>query len=125
LAAGCDLVLPPEVATVSFPLVVAAVSTLSGRAPGMFETAELASEAIEAWLRNYDGYRGLLVLTDEESERAKLITLWDSVEHEQRARSGRGSMRDQLAATVGMTVETFDVYDVPVCEVVPDDSRDR
>jgi hypothetical protein len=103
--------------------VVAAVSTLSGGAPGMSETARMASEAIEAWLRNYDGYRGLLVLTDEESERAQLITLWESAVHEHRARTGRGSMRDQLAATVGMTVETFDVYEVPVCEVVSDGSR--
>lgn len=124
MAIACDVVLALEVATVSFPLVVAAVSTLSGRAPGMSETAELASEAIEAWLRNYDGYRGLLVLTDEASERAQLITLWESGDQEQRARAGRGSMRDQLAATVGMTVETFDVYEVPVCEVVSDDSRD-
>jgi hypothetical protein len=89
----------------------------------MSETAQVASEAIEAWLSNYEGYRGLLVLTDQERERAQLITLWATAEEEQRARSGRGSMRDQLAATVGMTVESFDVYDVPVCEVAAADSR--
>jgi hypothetical protein len=101
--------------------MVAAMSTLSGHTPDMSGIAEMASESIEGWLKDYDGYRGLLVFTDEESRRSRVITLWDTPEDELRARTSRGAMRDQLATTIGVTVESFEVYDVPVCEVVDRD----
>jgi len=84
----------------------------------------MAAEAVEGWLRDYDGYRGLLILTDEEGQRSQVITLWDTSEAEERARPARGAMRDQIAAQAGMAVEAFDVYDVPVCEVVREDDAD-
>jgi heme-degrading monooxygenase HmoA len=104
--------------------MVAAMATLSGHTPEMSGIAEMASEAIEGWLEDYDGYRGLLVFTSDESGQARVITLWDTAEDEQRARTSRGAMRDQLATTIGVTVESFEVYDVPVCEVVEGDSAD-
>lgn len=97
--------------------MIAAMASLSGPAPGMAEIARIAGEAVEGWLREYDGYCGLIVLADEEGERAKLVTLWDTSEDEVRARSGRAAMRDQLAATAGMVVDAFEVYEVPVYEV--------
>jgi hypothetical protein len=75
--------------------MVAAMATLSGHEPEMTGLAEMASEAIEGWLHEYDGYRGLLVFTD------------------------------QLASTIGVTVEEFEVYDVPVCDVVGEDVEGR
>lgn len=81
----------------------------------------MAAEAVEGWLRDYEGYRGLLILTDEEGQRSQVITLWETPEDEERSRTARGVMRDQIAAQAGMAVEAFDVYDVPVCEVVRED----
>jgi hypothetical protein len=97
--------------------MVAAMATLAGHTPGMSGIAEMANESIEGWLKDYDGYRGILVFTDDESGRARVITLWDTAEDELRARTSRGAMRDQLAATIGVTVEAFEVYDVPVLDV--------
>jgi heme-degrading monooxygenase HmoA len=97
--------------------MIAAMASLSGPAPGMAEIARIAGEAIEGWLREYEGYRGLIVLADELGERAKIVTLWETPEAEARARSGRAAMRDQLAATAGMAVDAFDVYEVPVYHV--------
>jgi hypothetical protein len=99
--------------------VVAAMSIVTGPAPGMADIARMAHEQIEEWLRGYDGYRGLIVLTDEEGQRARLITLWDSPEAEAQARRGRSAMRDQVAAVAGMVVEGSEVYEVPICEVLP------
>jgi hypothetical protein len=98
--------------------MVAAMATLSGATPEMDGIAEMAGESIEGWLKEYEGYRGLLVFSDNESGRSRVITLWDSHEHEQRARVSRAAMRDQLATTIGYTVEAFEVYDVPVFDVV-------
>lgn len=98
--------------------MVAAMATVSGPATGLSEIARMAGEAIEGWLREYDGYRGLIVFTDEEGQRSKVITLWNTPEDEARARVSRAAMRDQIAAQAGMTVEAFEVYEVPVCEVI-------
>jgi heme-degrading monooxygenase HmoA len=98
--------------------VIAAMSTIEGPASGIAEISRMAAEDIESWLRGYEGYRGLLVLTDESATRSRVITLWDTPEHEQLARESRGAMRDMVAAAVGMSVIEFEVYEVAVCDVV-------
>jgi heme-degrading monooxygenase HmoA len=99
----------------------ASMSIVTGPAPEMAEIARIASESIEGWLRQYEGYRGLIVLTDEQSERARIITFWDSAEAERKARVSRGAMRDRTVATVGMVVEGMELYEVPVFELLPPD----
>jgi hypothetical protein len=100
--------------------MVAAMATLSGATSEMDGIAEMASESIEGWLKEYDGYLGILVFSDTESGRSRVVTLWATHEDEQRARVSRAAMRDQLASTIGYTVESFEVYDVPVFELVDD-----
>jgi hypothetical protein len=90
------------------------MSTLVGKTPDMADVARMAGEAMEGWLRDYEGYRGLIVFTDEEGQRARVMTLWDTADAEQRARVSRGEMRDRMAATTGMTVEGMEIYEVPV-----------
>jgi heme-degrading monooxygenase HmoA len=99
--------------------MVAAMSLVTGPAPEMANIALMAQEAIEDWLKGYDGYRGLLVFTDQDGARARIITLWESAAAEERSREGRGAMRERVAETAGMTVEGMELYEVPVCELVP------
>jgi hypothetical protein len=100
--------------------MVAAMATLKGPVSGLAEISQMAGESVGPWLREYEGYRGIFVLTDEEAQMSRVITLWDSHEAEARARSSRGAMRDQLAATAGMEVVAFEVFDVPVHELLAD-----
>jgi hypothetical protein len=99
--------------------MVAAMSLVTGPAPELANIALMAQEAIEDWLKGYDGYRGLLVFTDQDGARARIITLWENAEAEERSREGRGAMRERVAETAGMTVEGIELYEVPVCELVP------
>jgi hypothetical protein len=46
--------------------------------------------------------------------------LWETAEDEERARAARGAMRDQLAATAGMEVVSFEVFDVVAHELLPE-----
>ena len=105
--------------------MVAAMSTLSGPVSALADISRLAGENVGPWLREYEGYRGTLVFTSEEARTAHLITLWDSPEDEQRARESRGAMRDQLAATAGMEVVGFEVFEVIAHELVPEADDDR
>jgi hypothetical protein len=100
--------------------MVAAMSTLSGPVEALADISRLAGENVGPWLREYEGYRGTLVFTDEAAQTARLITLWETAEDEERARASRGAMRDQLAATAGMEVVGFTVYEVVGFEVLPE-----
>jgi hypothetical protein len=100
--------------------MVAAMSTLSGPVATLADISRLAGDNVGPWLREYEGYRGTLVFTDEASGTARLITLWESREDEERARASRGAMRDQLATTAGMEVVAFEVFDVVAHEVIGD-----
>ncbi|HJR94265.1 MAG TPA: hypothetical protein VJ807_02445 [Gaiellaceae bacterium] len=96
------------------------MSTLSGPVSALADISRLAGENVGPWLREYEGYRGTLVFGDEAGQTARLITLWDTREDEQRARTSRGAMRDQLASTAGMEVVAFEVFDVLAHELVGD-----
>jgi hypothetical protein len=97
------------------------MSTVRGAVAQMADVGRMAGEAMEGWLRAYDGYRGLIVLTTESGATAHVITLWDTREAEKASRTTRAEMRDKLAATVGMEVVGMEPYDVPVCEIIPED----
>jgi len=92
--------------------MVAAMSTLSGPVATLAEVSRLAADSVGPWLNEYEGYRGTIVLTDEDRQLARLVTFWDSAADEARARESRAAMRDQLAATAGMEVVEFGVFDV-------------
>jgi hypothetical protein len=101
--------------------MVAAMSTLSGPVASLAAISRLADENVGPWLREYEGYRGTLVFADEASQTARLITFWNTAEDEERARSSRGAMRDQLATTAGMEVVDFTTFDVIAHEFLPGD----
>jgi hypothetical protein len=98
--------------------MVAAMATLSGPVEALADISRVAGENVGPWLREYEGYRGSLVFTDEAGRTARLITLWETAEDEERARESRGAMRDQLAATAGMDVVAFEVFEVLAWELV-------
>ena len=98
--------------------MVAAMATVSGPAASLAALTGLSSE-VGAWLRQYDGYRGVFVFVDEAELSSRVITLWETAEDEQAARTSRGAMRDQLMAMAGLEVVSFDVYEVPGHEYLP------
>jgi hypothetical protein len=97
--------------------MIAAMATYTGPNPALAEVARMARDEIGGWLGGYDGYRGLIILTDQGGERARVITLWANAEAEARSRQARGAMRSQVAAATGMEVAPMEVYDVPVWEL--------
>ena len=98
--------------------MVAAMTLVTGPAPEMAHIARMAHDAIEEWLKAYEGYRGTIVFTDENAERARIITLWETPAAEERSRKGRTEMRNRVVATAGMSIAGVELYDVPVCEVL-------
>ncbi len=98
--------------------MVATFVTMSGPSPGLAQIARMAQEAIEGWLREYDGYLGLVILTNDDEQRARIVTFWDTPENEFRSRQGRHAMRSQIANAAELAIEEIEVYEVPVFELV-------
>ena len=97
--------------------MVAALATVSGPAASLAARTEV-SEDVGGWLRGDDGYRGVFVFADQNENKSRVITLWETAEDERAARQARGAMRDQLMAVAGLEVVSFEVYDVPGHEYV-------
>ena len=93
------------------------MATISGPAGSLAELTEL-SDDVGGWLRQYRGFRGVFVFVDENEERSRVITLWETADDERAAREARGAMRDRLMAMAGLEVVSFDVYDVPGHEYI-------
>ncbi|MGH3109796.1 MAG: hypothetical protein ACRDQT_02615 [Gaiellaceae bacterium] len=97
--------------------MVAAMATFAGTPTGPADTARLVGNDLVPWLREYDGFRGVLVLTGEAKH--GVITLWDTPHDEASTRPARLAMHESVSAAAGMSLVDYDVYDLPVLDVVP------
>lgn len=90
----------------------ASMSTFSADGMDLAATARVVGETMEPWMRQFEGYQGLMILTDQERGKARMITFWESRETADKSRHGRLKMRDQLSGTIGVTVEGTEPYTV-------------
>jgi hypothetical protein len=85
------------------------------------EKRELAIQTIREqvipMLRQYDGYAGYISLYDEHTRDAKAVVLWQSEETAESAEQELAERRRKMAGGVGLTVESADLYEVPVLEL--------
>ena len=85
----------------------------------------MAAENVGPWLREYEGYRGTFVFVDAEDGDVAPHHAMEDVRGRGASASSRGAMRDQLAATAGMEVVAFEVFEVLAHELIPDADGDR
>lgn len=90
----------------------ASMSTFQGEGVDLDAAAKAAGESMEAWLRQFDGYAGLVILTNQENGTAHAMTFWESAEAAEQSRHGRARMREQMAATIGVELVGNDHYAV-------------
>ena len=86
----------------------------SVRGPGedAATTAKLAGEAMLSWLRDFDGYRGLLILADKEAGIVRVLTLWETREAAEQSEHSRRQVRERMVATANAVTESVDLYEV-------------
>jgi hypothetical protein len=74
-------------------------------------TAKLAGEAMLEWLRDFEGYQGLLILADQEAGVVRIITLWETREAAERSEHSRRQVRERMVATAEGEIESVDLYE--------------
>lgn len=90
----------------------ASLTTVRGAGADVAGTARLAAESMVAWLREFEGYRGLLVFADAETGTARIMTLWESSEALERSARGRGQVRESMVAAAGAEIESVERYEL-------------
>jgi hypothetical protein len=90
----------------------------SGADPEKREKAlEMIRGTVIPMLRQYDGFAGYIALYDAENQRAKAVLLWESKETAEEAEKTLVDRRKQMTSTVGLTVDSADLYEAPVVEL--------
>jgi len=90
----------------------------SGADPDRRENAiQTIRETVIPMLGSYHGFAGYIALYDAERRRAKAVLLWETEEDAVEAEKELVERRQKLAASVGLTVESADLYEAPVVEL--------
>ena len=90
----------------------ASLTTVRDGGPEVSTTARMAAESMLTWLREFDGYRGLLILGDPESGTSRIVSFWDSREALERSDKGRREVRDSMVAAAGAQLESVVPYEL-------------
>jgi hypothetical protein len=94
--------------------------SFSGADPEKRESAiQTIRETVIPMLRQYDGFAGYIALYDQGNRRAKAVLLWESEETAEAAETELVERRQKIAGSVGLTVESADLYEAPVIELEP------
>ena len=92
--------------------------SFSGADPAKRENAiQTIRETVIPMLRQYDGYAGYIALYDAQNQRARAVLLWESQEAAEAAEQELVERRKQLAGSVGLTVDSADLYEAPIVEL--------
>ncbi len=90
----------------------ASMTTTRGSVENAVEVAEMVGETMVEWLRDTEGFGGLLMLSNEDTGTTHVIALWESEEIAERHRAARMRLRDKVTATVGVEVLETVPYEV-------------
>lgn len=81
------------------------------------EIATIAGEEMLPWLREIEGFEGLLMLSNETDGTTLVLTFWESQEVAERHRAARMQFRDRVTAAVNVEVEETVGYEVTFADL--------
>lgn len=83
------------------------------------EVATIAGEEMVPWLREIEGFDGLLMLSNEKEATTLVLTFWSDREAAERHRAARMRFRDRVTAAVHVTVEETADYELSFADLGP------
>jgi heme-degrading monooxygenase HmoA len=104
--------------------VYMSLTTVRNGGPNVADTAKIAAESMLAWLREFDGYRGLVVTAEPQTETALIFTLWETREHAERSARGRAQVRESMVSAAGADLESVELFEVVLADRVSEPEED-
>jgi hypothetical protein len=107
--------------------VYVAVTTTHDPLDQPLEFATFAGEAMLPWLQEIEGFRGLLMLSEEPGGTTLVFAFWESREIADKHHAARTQFRQQITAAVNVQVLESSGYEVEFAHLGPlrIDSRGR
>ena len=93
------------------------MTTTKGTAADMTALAAMAGETMVEWLRDIEGFQGLLMLSNDETGTTHVISFWESKEIAERSRVARLKLRDRITSTVSVEVQETEAYHVSFADL--------
>jgi heme-degrading monooxygenase HmoA len=81
------------------------------------EIATIAGEEMLPWLRQIEGFEGLLMLSNETDGTTLVLTFWESRDVAERHRAARMQFRDRVTAAVNVEVEETVGYEITFADL--------
>jgi heme-degrading monooxygenase HmoA len=83
------------------------------------EIATIAGEEMLPWLRDIEGFEGLLMLSNDAEGTTLVLTFWEDRQVAERHRTARMQFRDRVTATVNVEVAETGDYEVTFSHLAP------
>jgi heme-degrading monooxygenase HmoA len=96
--------------------VFARMTIFRGSPDRIEEGVRVYRDQVIPWLRDATGFRGWVVLIDRQNEKAIGLTFWATEQAALAGESSGGVLRDEVAASVGATMESLELYEVHAVE---------
>ena len=93
------------------------VTTTRGSPEQPLDVATLAGEEMLPWLREIDGFEGLVMLSSETDGTTLVITFWESREVAEEHRAARERFRDRITAAVDVHVGGVADYELTFADL--------
>jgi heme-degrading monooxygenase HmoA len=97
--------------------VFVSLTTTKGSPDEPLEIATMAGEEMLPWLRQIDGFRGLLMLSDEAAGTTLVLSFWESREVAEHHRVAREAFRDRITSAVNVEVLDVSGYEVTFADL--------
>jgi hypothetical protein len=101
--------------------VYARVHTLEATPEQQEDGLEIVRDVYLPWVRDSDGFRGLIRLSDPEGVKVLVISLWATEEALRRSDEPADRMAADVAAASGARRTAVDTFEVSLLEVSPPD----
>jgi heme-degrading monooxygenase HmoA len=97
--------------------VFVSVTTTKGSPDEPIEIATMAGEEMLPWLRQIDGFQGLLMLSDEAAGTTLVLSFWESREVAEHHRVAREAFRDRITSAVSVDVVDVSGYELTFADL--------
>ena len=81
------------------------------------EIATIAGEEMLPWLRQIDGFEGLLMLSSAEEATTLVLSFWKDREVAEQHRAARAQFRERVTSAVGVRVEEVADYEITFADL--------
>ena len=94
----------------------ARLGTFEGSPEGIEEGVRIYREEVIPWLQDAKGFRGWIVLRDPSGTKSTSITFWADEETMRDDAAGGGALRDEVVASLGISMTSIEFLEVSVLE---------